>query len=105
MTKEQAMEKQRMAVRNIRWMIKKQGKELGELEDYCGVSSGYISRCVEGSNRRMSLVLALMAADFLETTLDELLSIDLAKQVEIEDIDARIAELQKRRDELTKEDE
>ena len=101
MTAEQALKKQRMVVRNIQYLTKKQGKKIGDLEDYCLVTRGYFSRLGNGSQRRLSLVLAILAAEFLECSIDELMSIDLAKEVELEEIEDKIAKLQKRKDELT----
>ena len=105
MTKEQAMEEQRMTLMNIRWMLKKQGKRFSDLEKYCGVSNGYISRCEGHSKRRLSLVIVMMAADYLGMTIEELMSADLAREAELNDIDAKIMALQKRKSDLIKEED
>lgn len=97
------MKKQGTVVRNIGYLAKKQGKRIRDVEDYCGVTAGYISRCGNESKKRLSLVLVLLAAEYLGTSIEELTNTDLAKKLEIEDIDRQIAELQKRKIALDKE--
>ena len=101
MTEKEAMKIQYTAMSNIRWISKQQGRNLKDLEKYCGVTQGYFSRCRE-TRRRISLVLVLMAVDFLGVTISELLDTDLVKQSELDDINSQIAELQERKNKLMK---
>ena len=104
MTIEEAMKKQKLAIKNIRFLLKRKGKKLGDLEDRLGVTRGYFSRCDNDSNKRISLTLMIMAADFLETPLQDLLSSDLVKKLELADIEIQMTELESRRIKLLRED-
>ena len=45
MTIDEAMRKQAIAIKNVLYLLKKQGKKIGDLETGIGVAKGYISRC------------------------------------------------------------
>ena len=104
MTMEEAMKKQRLAIKNIRFLLKRKGKKLGEMEEQIGLSRGYFSRCDNDHAKRISFPQMIIAADYVETPLQDLMSGDMAKELELVDIDIQISELEHRRTELLKED-
>lgn len=105
MTIEEAMKKQKLAIKNIRFLVKRQGKKLGDMEEWIGVTRGYFSRCDNDSEKRISLVLMIMAADYVETPLQDLMSGDMAKKLELADIETQLTELESRRIKLLREEE
>ena len=104
MTIDEAMRKQAIAVKNILYLLKKQGKKIGDLEVNIGVRKGYLSRSKYGSKQRISLPTMLMAADFVETPLQDLVSEDFAKELELEEIQKQIEELKYLKEKLLREE-
>ena len=104
MTIDEAMRKQAIAVKNILYLLKKQGKKIGDLEVSIGVTKGYLSRSKYGSKQRISLPTMLMAADFVETPLQDLVSEDFAKELELEEIQKQIEELKYLKEKLLREE-
>ena len=104
MTVDEAMRKQAIAVKNVRYLLKKQGKKIGDLEVSIGVTKGYLSRSKYGSKQRISLPTMLMAADYVETPLQDLVSEDFAKELELEEIQKQIEELKYLKEKLLREE-
>ena len=63
---------------NIMFMLRELGKKIGELETEAGVSPGYISRTSKDSNAKPGIDFIVRVADALNTSVDTLLSVDLA---------------------------
>lgn len=104
MTIDEAMRKQTIAIRNVLYLLKKQGKKIGDLEADIGASKGYLSRCKCGSKKRISLPTMLMIADYVETPLQDLVSGDFAKELELEEIQRQIEELKRLKEKLLREE-
>ena len=88
------MEKQRKAISAMKYLLKKKGMKIGELERHLGVTPGYFSRCT--GKKKISLVLMIMVADYLNVSIEKLLDDDF----EIKAIDAEIAELELKKAEI-----
>lgn len=104
MTIDEAMRRQAIAIKNVRYLLKKQGKKIGDLEVSIGVTKGYLSRSKYGSKQRISLPTMLMAADYVETPLQDLVSEDFAKELELEKIQKQIEELKYLKEKLLREE-
>ena len=104
MTIDEAMRKQEIAIKNVLCLLKKQGKKIGDLETDIGVAKGYISRCKYGSKQRISFPTMLMAADYVETPLQDLVSEDFAKELELKEIQRQIEELKRLKEKLLREE-
>ena len=104
MTIDEAMRKQAIAIKNVLYLLKKQGKKIGDLEVSIGVTKGYLSRSKYGSKQRISLPAMLMAADYVETPLQDLVSEDFAKELELEEIQKQIEELKYLKEKLLREE-
>ena len=104
MTIDEAMRKQAIAIKNVLYLLKKQGKKIGDLEVSIGTSKGYLSRCKYGSKKRISLPTMLMIADYVETPLQDLVSGDFAKELELEEIQRQIEELKYLKEKLLREE-
>lgn len=59
---------------NVAFLLKKQGKKVGELENVAGVSAGYISRTKDG-NGKPGLDFVVKVADFFGVSMDALLKV------------------------------
>lgn len=81
---------------NARFLCKYQKKNIGDMEETVGVSTGYLSRVKGKATLTVDVGYAL--AEFLGVSMDNLISPALAKQ-------ARIAELEAELNELRKEDD
>lgn len=84
-----------IAYRNIKHLCKKQGVKIGQLEIAIGKSAGYLSR----SYCCMSLDDAVIIANFLDVTLDDLVDSKLSRK---EEIAVRRAEIEALQEELAK---
>ena len=104
MTIDEAMRKQAIAVKNILYLLKKQGKKIGDLEASVGVAKGYLSRCKYGSKIRIPFSTMLMIADYAETPLQDLVSEDFVKELELEEIQRQIEELKRLKEKLLREE-
>jgi protein involved in temperature-dependent protein secretion len=100
MTIDEAMEKQRIAISNMRYLLKRQKKRIGDLENEIGVSKGYFARYQDDSERRIPLLTMLMAADYLNIPLQDLFSADIVKTHELADLRMQIAKLKRKQEEL-----
>lgn len=100
MTNEKAMAMQALAIKNIRYLLEKQGKGIGDLERHIGVCKGYFSRSGNGAKTNIPFTAMLKSADYVNTNLQELIETDMEQKYELVDIDIRIAELERRRAEL-----
>ena len=81
--------------RNARFICRYQGKNVGEMEKAVCVSAGYLSR-IRGRSK-LSIDTACSIAEYLGTSLDELISVNipaLAKQARIAELKAELAELE-----------
>lgn len=63
---------------NISFMLKELGKKIGELESEAGVSPGYISRTSKDNNAKPGIDFIIKVAESLNTSVDTLVSVDLA---------------------------
>lgn len=63
---------------NILFLIKEQGKKIGEFENEAGVSAGYISRSSKDGNTKPGIDFIMKAAEVLNVSIDMLLRVDLA---------------------------
>ena len=104
MTIDEAMRKQAIAIKNVLYLLKKQGKKIGDLEVSIGVNKGYLSRGKYGSKQRISFLTMLMAADYVETPLQDLVSEDFAKELELEEIQRQIEKLKRLKEKLLREE-
>ena len=104
MTIDEAMRKQAIAVKNVLYLLKKQRKKIGDLEVSIGVSKGYLSRCKYGSKTPIPFPAMLMIADYVETPLQDLVSRDFAKELELEEIQRQIEELKYLKEKLLREE-
>lgn len=104
MTMEEAMKKQRLAIKNIRFLLKRKGKKLGEMEEQIGLSRGYFSRCDNDHAKRISFPQMIIAADYVETPLQDLMSYDMEKELELADIEIQMTDLERRRIKLLREE-
>ena len=98
MTHEEAMRKQEILCKNLKYYSKEIGG-IGELEKRIGVSAGYFSR-VGGHKRGISLAHIIMALGVLGKSFDELCDEDAAKKAEMKAIDDEIERLVAKRREL-----
>ena len=64
---------------NIMFLLKEQGKRIGEFEADTGVSPGYISRASKEGNAKPGIDFIIKAAEILNVSLDTLLEIDIYK--------------------------
>ena len=103
MTNEEAMAKQWLVIRNIFYLLKKQKKKIGDMENSVGVTKGYFSRCGYGSKSPISFPTMLVAADYVNMSLQELSSRDIEKENELEDLEEQISKLERKRAELLEE--
>ena len=62
---------------NINYLIKKKDIKIGELEEYAGVSPGYISRASKEGGSKPGIDFIMKAARKLDVTLDTLLYVNL----------------------------
>ena len=104
MTLNEAMRKQEIAIRNVLYLLKKQGKKIGDLETGIGATKGYLSRGKYGLKTRISFPYMLMIADYVETPLQDLVSKDFAKELELEEIEKQMAELKCLKEKLLREE-
>ena len=104
MTIDEAMRKQEIAIRNVLRLLKKQGKKIGDLEIGIGAANGYLSRGKYGAKTRISFPTMLMIADYVETPLQDLISGDFAKELELEEIQRQIEELKYLKEKLLREE-
>ncbi|MBR6158454.1 MAG: helix-turn-helix transcriptional regulator [Lachnospiraceae bacterium] len=70
--------------RNITYLLRKQGKKIGELESEAGVSAGYISRTSKDSTKP-GIDFILKAAEALHISIDTLLRVELTNLTPTED--------------------
>lgn len=84
----------KLMIANVKYLVKKQGIKLGELQKAVGVSVGYFSR-LEKSNSMPNLEVVMRTADILGVSMDELLYSDvrpptalLELEILVEDVDA-----------------
>lgn len=61
-----------LAASNIKWLAKKQGKKLGDIEAAIGVTPGYFSRKISGNTISIPLELAYKASKILSVSMDEI---------------------------------
>ena len=101
---DEAMRKQEIAIRNVLHLLKKQGKKIGDLEISIGAVKGYLSRGKYGAKTRISFPYMLMIADYVETPLQDLVSEDFAKELELEEIQRQIEELKYLKEKLLREE-
>ena len=83
-----------MIYENIKWLLKKSNRKIGELETYCGVSLGYFSRTSKHGSGDVSLSLAKKIARFFDISLDELADDQLALDRKIKELRAELDELE-----------
>ena len=74
----------KLVLDNISFLLKEFGKKIGELETDAGVSPGYISRISKESNTKPGIEFIMKVADSLQTSVDTLLSADLAEMTPTE---------------------
>lgn len=86
-------------IRNVRYLTK---GSTGEFESSVGVCRGYLARAEQGGIQRMSMDIALRMAKQLGYTVEELSEKDFIKHHQIAEIDAEIAVLNEKREELVK---
>ena len=65
-------------VENLYFLIKKEGKKIGEFEEEAGVSAGYISRMSKDINTKPGIEFVVKASNILNVSLDTLLGVDLS---------------------------
>ena len=65
-------------VDNLYFLIKKEGKKIGEFEEEAGVSAGYISRMGIDINTKPGIDFVVKASNILNVSLDTLLGVDLS---------------------------
>lgn len=63
---------------NIHYLIKQQGKKIGEVENEAGMSSGYLSRVSKDQFTKPGIDFIFNVASILKVSIDTLVSIDLA---------------------------
>lgn len=76
---------------NIAFLLKKQGKKVGELENVAGVSAGYISRTKDG-NGKPGLDFVVKVADFFGVSMDALLKVRFSALTATEEYIVRFLE-------------
>ncbi len=64
---------------NIIFLLKEQGKRIGEFEADTGVSPGYISRASKEGNAKPGIDFIMKAAEILNVSLDTLLGTDISE--------------------------
>ena len=69
-------EKLTSVIGNIYELIQKSNKKVGDLEAHAGVSTGYLSRQNKEGVAKLSFEFVLKAAEFLEVSIDDLISDD-----------------------------
>lgn len=97
MTKSEAREKQQKMLKTIRFIAKKKGMKLKDLESAIGVSIGYISRCEGNSKKNISVIVVMLAADHLGFSVNDLLDPDFIKKRELEELAIEMDELDQKR--------
>ena len=78
--------------RNIRFVCKNKGIQIGELETIVGVSLGYISR-MEKNGKSISLRNAYSLANIVGVTIDDLLRKDFFKEMRIKELEEELKKL------------
>ena len=76
---------------NIAFLLKKQGKKVGELENAADVSAGYISRTKDG-NGKPGLDFVVKVADFFGVSMDALLKVRFSALTATEEYIVRFLE-------------
>lgn len=71
---------QELWLKNIKTIIKKSGKTAKDVETAIGANVGYISRIKTGRNNTVSAEFLVNSAEYLDTDIDTLLTIDLAQK-------------------------
>lgn len=64
---------------NISYLIKEQGKKVGEVETQAGVSAGYISRNSKDSNSKPGIDFLFRVSEILNTSIDTIMKIPLSE--------------------------
>ena len=68
----------RLIFDNISYLIKEQGKKVGEVETQAGVSAGYISRNSKDSNSKPGIDFLFRVSEILNTSIDTIMKIPLS---------------------------
>ena len=87
-------------VTNAVYIAKAQGT-LREFEDYCGLAPGYFSRRILGTQRALSLQTALLVAEYLGKTIDELLNPNLKRDLESKRLQEKMELIEQQRLSMT----
>ncbi len=69
----------RLIFDNISYLIKEQGKKVGEVETQAGVSAGYISRNSKDSNSKPGIDFLSRVSEILNTSIDTIMKIPLSE--------------------------
>lgn len=69
----------RLIFDNISYLIKEQGKKVGEVETQAGVSAGYISRNSKDSNSKPGIDFLFRVSEILNTSIDTFMKIPLSE--------------------------
>lgn len=69
----------RLIFDNISYLIKEQGKKVGEVETQAGVSAGYISRNSKDSNSKPGIDFLFRVSEILNTSIDTIVKIPLSE--------------------------
>lgn len=69
----------RLIFNNISYLIKEQGKKVGEVETQAGVSAGYISRNSKDANSKPGIDFLYKVSEILNTSIDTLIRIPLSE--------------------------
>ena len=69
----------RLIFDNISYLIKEQGKKVGEVETQAGVSAGYISRNSKDSNSKPGIDFLFRISEILNTSIDTIMKIPLSE--------------------------
>lgn len=69
----------RLIFDNISYLIKEQGKKVGEVETQAGVSAGYISRNSKDSNSKPGIDFLFRVSEILNTSIDTIMKIPLSE--------------------------
>ena len=94
-TKEKAV---RTFAKNVRYMCRKNGKSIGDVEKYAHVSLGYISRCEHSENYKgMGLGTAALIAEGLGMDLSDLLNENLYLEDKIAGLEQELKMLKEQR--------
>ena len=83
--------------KNIKYLCKKQGIALGQLEKVIGVSLGYFARVGKpNSVKEIGLFKVLKVCEVLQVDINDLLSREMYREAEIETIKEEMVSLKKR---------